>query len=101
MGTRLELQQVLVDVLGTNNVYFQPPSSANMVYPCIVYNRDNIETKFSGNLPYYLKNRYSVIYIDRDPDSPIPDLIAKLPLCSFSRFYVVNNLNHSAFSLFF
>ena len=37
---RLELQDLLETVLGSQYVYFQPPATLRMRYPCIVYARD-------------------------------------------------------------
>ena len=34
---RNDLQKLLVEVLGSKNVYFQPPESVKMKYPAIVY----------------------------------------------------------------
>jgi hypothetical protein len=101
MGQRLELQAILVDILGSNHVYFQPPPSVLMVYPCIVYNRDDENTDFAGNLPYKKVRRYQVISIDRNPDSDIPAKIADLPLCVYDRFYAADDLNHDVYKLFF
>lgn len=101
MGTRLELQQILVNILGSNNVYFQPPPSVKMVYPCIMYKRDYAETTFSGNKPYFWQTRYLVTVVDKNPDSEIPDKIAALPMCLFDRFYTADNLNHNVYKLFF
>lgn len=101
MGQRLELQTLLEGVLGTPNVYFQPPPNVQMKYPCIVYKRDSARTEFAGNTPYKYAKRYQVTYIDQDPDSPTPDKIAALPMCSFNRHFAANNLNHDVFSLYF
>lgn len=101
MGQRLELQTILTDILGLNNVYFQPPPTINMIYPCIVYSRDFAETDFAGNKPYKHCKRYQVTVIDRDPDSDIPSKIAELPMCIFDRFYTADNLNHDVYKLFF
>lgn len=98
---RLELQALLEGILGTRNVYFQPPANVQMSYPCIVYERDNARTRFAGNAPYRYTKRYQVTVIDQNPDSPIPDKIAQLPMCTFSRHYATNNLNHDAFTLYF
>jgi len=32
---RIQLHEILCDVLGTRNVYFQPPESVDMNYPAI------------------------------------------------------------------
>ncbi|MEI7479591.1 MAG: hypothetical protein WCK25_04690, partial [Actinomycetes bacterium] len=69
MAPRLELQAILVNLLGSNNVYFQPPPSLKMNYPCIVYSREYINTQFANNTPYKHKKRYHVIVIDSNPDS--------------------------------
>lgn len=98
---REKLNQLLEDILGTREVYFQPPANVQMTYPAITYSRDSEDTKFAGNLPYLRKKRYQVTIIDRDPDSDIPDKIAALPLCTFERFFVVDNLNHDVYTLYF
>jgi hypothetical protein len=101
MAPRVELQTILEGVLGTGNVYFQPPPSLQMQYPCIVYKRDDAQTDFAGNKPYLYSKRYQVTVIDRNPDSHIPDRIAELPMCLFDRFFAADNLNHDVFNLYF
>lgn len=98
---RLKLHQILKTILGTNNVYFQPPATIKMNYPCIVYSRDYAVSEFAGNSPYRNTLRYQVTIIDKNPDSDIPDKVAALPMCTFSRFYTEDNLNHDVFSLYF
>ncbi|MET0787435.1 MAG: hypothetical protein ABWY25_12105 [Paenisporosarcina sp.] len=101
MAPRPELQTILVDILGSSNVYFQPPPTVKMEYPCIVYRRDFGETNFACNKPYQHSKRYQVTIIDRNPDSDIPGKIAMLPMCVFDRFYTADNLNHDVYKLFF
>jgi hypothetical protein len=101
MAQRLELQEVLREILGSDQVYFQPPPNIKMVYPCVVYRRDYQSTKFADDRPYSLKKRYQVTVIDEDPDSVIPDKVAELPLCVFDRHFTADNLNHDVFKLFF
>ncbi|QGZ17221.1 tail terminator [Arthrobacter phage Giantsbane] len=83
------------------NVYFQQPPSNGMTYPCIIYKRDSETTDHANNVVYRSKKRYQVEVIDRNPDSEIPDAVSKLPFCSFSRFFVVDNLNHDVYNLYF
>jgi len=101
MAPRLELQATFIDILGTNDVYFQPPPSVMMSYPCIVYSRDDEDTRFADNRPYNRKWRYQVTVIDRDPDSVIKEKVSELPLCVYDRFYTADNLNHDVYKLFF
>jgi hypothetical protein len=72
-----------------------------MKYPCIVYNRDAEDAKFADNGSYLRTKRYQVTVIDRNPDSDIPDKVANLPLCSFAQYFVIDNLHHDVFSLYF
>jgi len=101
MAPRLELHQMLKDILGSNNVYFQQPTNTNMHYPAIVYTRDRTDAQYADDLAYLSYRRYTVTVIDLDPDSEIPDAIMKLPLCSHSRSFVANNLNHFVLDLYF
>lgn len=101
MGSRLDLHAQLVSILGRSAVYFQAPANVTMTYPCIRYERDDIDTRFANNKPYSQTKRYLVTCIDKDPDSLIPDKLAKLPMCRFSRHFVVDGLNHDIFELYF
>jgi hypothetical protein len=98
---RLELQALLEGVLGSRNVYFQPPSNVQMNYPCIVYAHDQAKTEFAGNHPYSRTKRYQVTVIDRNPDTLIPDDVAQLPLSNLNRVFTADNLHHYVFDLYF
>ena len=101
MAPRLELQALLVDLLGSDNVYFQPPPNVSMQYPCIIYNRDRIRINHADNAPYKHEKRYQIIVVDLDPDSDIPDKVSKLSKCDHIRFYTADSLNHDVFTIFF
>lgn len=101
MGQRLDLQSLLEDILGSRNVYFQPPPTVQLKYPCIIYKRDYAKTQFGDNQPYLKSKRYMVTIIDRDPDSKIPDKVSNLPMCLFARHFVADNLNHDVYNLYF
>ena len=98
---RLELQTILEKLLGSRNVYFQPPSSIKMSYPAIVYELDDIDPTHADNMLYIHNNRYKVTVIDSNPDSDIPMKVAGLPMCRFSTRYASDNLNHTVFNLYF
>lgn len=101
MAPRLELQAILIDLLGSENVYFQPPPTVQMQYPCIVYKRDDEETEFANDKPYKSLRRYLLTYIDQNPDSDVLAEIAKLPMCIYDRNFTADNLNHDVYKLFF
>lgn len=101
MERRLDLQTLLEKTLGSRNVYFQPPATVKMRYPCVVYELSMMDIRHADNYPYSHRKRYKVTVIDRDPDSDIPDRIAILQSASFDRHYSQDNLHHYVFNLYF
>lgn len=99
MASRLQLQSLLETI--TEHVYFQPPVNIQMQYPCIVYVRDNSISEFADNQLYIHTKRYQVTVIDRNPDSDLPDTVERFPLCSLTRSFAADNLNHYVFNLYF
>lgn len=101
MRSRIELQEILEELLGSRNVYFQPPENLKLKYPCIVYNKSDEDNRFADDAKYLRTNVYELTIIDKDPDSLIPECISKLPFCSFDRYFVSDNLNHYSYRLYF
>lgn len=101
MGSREDLSEILHTVLGSDNVYFQPPPTIEMKYPCIVYKLDDVRTRHANNGLYKKDNAYTVIYMDKRPDSEIPDRILEIPKSRFDRFYTADKINHFVFNIFF
>ncbi len=101
MSRRLELQTILEELLGSRNVYFQPPASLRMAYDCIVYERSKIKIDHADNRPYRMHDRYQVTAIYKNPDSDLPHKIAMLPACSHDRHFTADNLNHDVFNLYY
>lgn len=101
MAQRLLLHSILKNILGSNNVYFQPPASMQLTYPAIIYSRTSDETVYAENVPYDRWIRYQITVIDKNPDSDVPNNVAKLAMCKFNRFYTSDNLNHDVFNIFF
>lgn len=100
MNTRLEFHEKLCNIIGSRNVYFQPPESVKMEYPAIVYSRENIENRHANDSVYAQSPVYSLIVIDEDPDSDIVDKVSRLPMCRFDRHYASENLNHDVFTIY-
>lgn len=101
MASRLELQTMLEDILGSRNVYFQPPASIKMQYPAIVYSRSNIDNTNADDAMYTQNRSYEVTVIDANPDSSIVDRLSRIPKCRFDRHFSSDNLNHDVFTLYF
>lgn len=101
MASRLELQSLLEGLLGSRNVYYQPPESIKMQYPAIVYSKANIRTRHADDRKYLRNLSYEIIVIDRDADNPVIDKILELPMSSFDRTYKSDNLYHDVLTLYF
>ena len=101
MGQRIDLHNLLTDILGTGNVYFQPPETIKLKYPCIIYTRSSNSTRFADDNPYSTKRRYTITVIDRNPDSELPDKIQALPMCRIDRIFTSDNLNHYIFDIYY
>lgn len=101
MSSRTDLQSKLEELLGTRNVYYQPPPTVNMQYPAIVYSRKRIKSIFANNKKYSKMNSYEIIVIDKRPDNPVIDALLELPYSSYDRHYNGDNLNHDVITLYF
>lgn len=101
MDRRPLLQELLTSILDSPNVYFQPPPTIHMRYPCIVYERNTGDTQFADNNPYTFRVRYKITYIDRSPDNDVVEKLAMLPMCTYDRFYIAEGLNHDVLNIYF
>jgi len=101
MANRPDLQTLLENLLGSRNVYYQPPESVKMKYPAIRFSRKTIENRFANNAVYKQNNAYELTVIYTDSDSDLPYKIANLPMCRFDRHYTADNLYHDTFTLYF
>lgn len=101
MGTRVELQTKLEELLGSRHVYYQPPETIKMEYPAIVYSKNDISKTSADDTAYRMNTRYSVTVIDRHPDHPVIRKLLEMPYCSYDRPYTSNNLNHDVLTLYY
>ena len=97
---RVELQRMLESMLGSRNVYFQPPTGTKLQYPCIVYNLDTANDVHANDRIYRRLYRYSLTYITKNPEDPMRDTIDDLQYCSFNRFFSSDNLNHYVYTIY-
>lgn len=99
---RLALHAKLCELLGSKNVYFQPPESVRMKYPAIRYNLTSGDTRYADNGAYNHQRRYEVTVIEKNPDIPWDEkMLNAFQYCSFERMYAAENLNHWQFSLYY
>lgn len=98
---RIQLQEILEKILGSSNVYFEPPESIKMKYPCIVYGLDDIDSIKADNISYANTRLYQITCIGKDPDTDIPDKILELEMSSYERRFKSDNLIHDVIRLYY
>ena len=107
MANRLDLHDEFITILGTQDekesrVYFQPPASITLKYPCIKYSLSGIRSDKANDRNYRNTNRYEVVVIDPDPDSTIhEEILEHFAMCSLDAAYTADNLNHKKLSLYY
>lgn len=126
MGTRLELHDKLVSVFikvgkwvwdpfnfdedtvdeairneAPKHVYFQPPETFKMKYPCIVYDIEQDNTIRADDLIYRRKKVYNVTVIDKNPDSELPDAFADIFNARMNRHFTSDNLHHFTYNIYY
>lgn len=102
MADRAYLHEELCTILGSRNVYFNPPESVRMQYDAIRYNLAGKDIKRADNRLYHYTNMYEGVVITRNPDTTIPDaILSHFEMCSFGRPYIADNLNHYPFTIYY
>lgn len=102
MADRLELQKELVELLGSKQVYYDPPETLKLKYPCFLYQSDIPYDVKANNHSYMYVKRYSVTYINSNPDN---DMTARL-LNHFGHIsagnpYTSDSLHHYPFDIYY
>ena len=99
--TRVELHQELVGFLGSNNVYFRPPESVKLKYPCIIYNVRSGDSQYADNISYIFHRSYDIQIIHKEADTDlIEKFVTAFPKSKFDRSFAVDNLVHENFILY-
>lgn len=102
MASRLDLQAALESISGVRKVYFQPPESIKLTYPCVIYEFSKYDIKHADDVNYVASKEYELTLIDKNSDSSIPDLIVqRFKTLRFDRMFVNDGLYHWAFKLFY
>lgn len=98
---RLELHEILCDVLGSRNVYFQPPENLKMKFPCIIYEHDNNYIAHADNRKYSKMRKYTITIVTNDPDTDIPEKLDEIPFTEFNRRFVADNMHNIVYSIYY
>lgn len=104
MSKRLELQAKLEEILGSRNVYFQPPKSVAIKYPCFRYSSTDLNVVDADNKNYLIHDQYNIIHICKDPDEAMEMqriMLEEFDKIRFNRSYVSDNLYHNVYLLYY
>lgn len=96
--SRESLSEKLKEILDSDKVYFSPPS--RLSYPCVLYRLDDIYSRKADNIKYTKYMHYTITYVAYKVNEQVVNDILSLPMCSFDRSYVTDNLNHVVFSIY-
>lgn len=92
---RIELRDKLRKILGNQKeVYFQPPESKKLSYPCIIYELNNYNLIKADNGNHHINELYTVTLITTLPDEVISKALLEIPMCDFDRAFINDNLYH-------
>ena len=105
MLTRIELQEKLKDILGSDQVYYEPPETVKMHYPAIVYSLSRMHNRGANNHTVYQRyDSYTVMYITKSVEQTrngsVPEQLLALDGAVFDRTYVMDNLHHYVFTIY-
>lgn len=102
MEKRLQLENELAEILGTDNVVFQPSGSTRLKYPCILYEKAGFHTQQADNRNYKITQKYDITVIYKDPDESIARRILEhFEKCSHNRTYKADNLYHDSLTIYY
>ena len=102
MNRRLELHAKLEALIESSHVYFQPPASVHLVYPCVVYTIGDGDVKRANDSIYQYVNSYTLTFIYKKPNIDIIEKVLKeFQMCRFDTAYCSENLNHYVFTVYY
>lgn len=98
---RLELQARLEELPRVRRVYWNPPESIQLVYPCIIYNYAKIDVHHADNKAYIKRRRYEITIIDRDTTSIIPEALEEsFQYWAQEQVFANDNIGHWVYSIY-
>lgn len=102
MDNRLKLQSKLESLLGSGNVYFQPPETIKLKYPCIVYSLDPTYTAQADNRNYRIVDRYHVKHIYKSLSNTLKDqFLTEFIMISHDNRMIADGMYNDDFTLYF
>lgn len=83
------------------NVYFQPPATLKMSYPCIVYSKTSNDIRHADNDIYKERQLYNVTVIEHDPDSDVSVRVRdSFRYASIQTYFTKDNLHQTVLNIY-
>jgi len=107
------LIQELKDLLGTDEVYFQPSPDVGdgenayiftgIQYPCFIMERTTAYQPSANDKNYLFRPGYTVTYINQDEPDPemLETVMQHFTHVSYDRHFVADNLHHDVFTIYY
>lgn len=92
---------MLEELLESRNVYYQPPESLRLKFPCIIYDISRIQKQHADNKPYLRSIGFTVTYVSKNPTDEMLLKLSDLPYCYFDRSFVADNLHHYEYTIYY
>lgn len=100
MDRRLALSEKLHELRG-DNVYYQPPMTKKMKYPCIRYTFEGFATIHADDGRYMLKEHYQIMDMYLNPDAHLRrEILSSFDYVKFDRTYTADDLHHDVYDVY-
>ena len=101
MLKRVDIQEKFKFLLGSNNVYYQPPANLKMKYPAIVYSLDGLDVKRFDNTRLINKNCFSVTHIYRnESENLVETMLTNFEYISFDNRSIVDGIYNDHYTIY-
>lgn len=97
---RARLSLILHGILGSGEVYYEPPETVKMSYPAIVYSRSNFDGKNADNIRYMAFDKYEVTYIHKQPEDDVLERLLAFGSFFHNRSFTSDDLYHDVFTIY-
>lgn len=98
---RQKLHKQIQNLVGEDvKVYFEVDTNTKMQYPCVIYRRTRFKNEWANNHKYLDNAEYDIIYVTAEPDDETVKALLTLPMSSYDRRYVTQNMYHDVLQVF-
>lgn len=102
LSQKTDIIQSKLRSLGINNVYFEPPQTIKIAYPCAIFHRGTISSRSADNRTYKKDDSYDLQWICREPDSEmVHTILEEFRMIRHIRHFTADGLHHDQFKLFY